>query len=154
MDLIKPGRVIDFMGMRRGWIIFSVLLVVASAVLLYKPGPKYGIDFTGGTEVTVRFGRPVDAARLRAVLTRMGHGNAEVVPSTNIPNTFIIRVERTSSISGARQQQIRAAAAAALGPPMTLTEFRVSEGGDHIILQLSGAKTDVEVATLVREAGA
>ena len=34
MDLIKPGRVIDFMGMRRFWIILSASLVLISTILV------------------------------------------------------------------------------------------------------------------------
>src|SRR5437868_1832357 len=102
MDIIKPGRVIDFMGMRRFWIFLSVTLVLISAVLAWKPGPKYGIDFLGGTELTVRFDRNVDPARVRESLHRMGHGNAEVVPSANSPNTYIIRVEQTSGFPPGR----------------------------------------------------
>ena len=34
MELIKPGRVIDFMGMRRFWIGLSIFLTLASLVLI------------------------------------------------------------------------------------------------------------------------
>lgn len=154
MDIIKPGRIIDFMGMRRIWFAVSAALVVISAILLWKPGPKYGIDFLGGTEVTVRLERAVDIGQVRRGLARMGHGNAEVVKSETVPNTYIIRVEKTSTISPERERQLRQAVRERLGAEMQLLEFRVSPGGDHLILQLSGTKTDVEVATLVREAGA
>src|SRR5436309_100992 len=98
MDIIKPGRVIDFMGMRRFWVILSASLMLISMVLLWKPGPKYGIDFLGGTELTVRFNRSVDPGRLRDTLSHLGYGAAEVVPSANMPNTYLIRVERSSSM--------------------------------------------------------
>ncbi len=153
MDLIKPGRVVDFMGMRRAWLIFSISLILISAVLLVKPGPKYGIDFLGGTEITVRFERPVDPAQLRSTLNRLGHPSAEVVPSQAAPNTFIIRVERTSTVSPEQERHLRDGVRTALGDAMQLTEFRVSPGGDHLILQLSGEKTDVEIAGLVETAG-
>jgi len=154
MDLIKPGRIIDFMGMRRFWIALSLTLVVASAVLLVKPGPKYGIDFLGGTEVTVRFERVVDPGALRRSLHALGHGNAEVVPSGNLPNTFIVRVERTSTVTPAQERRYRDAFRASLGETLQLREFRVSPGGDHIVLQLSGPKSETEVAAMVNAAGA
>jgi preprotein translocase subunit SecF len=77
-----------------------------------------------------------------------------VVPSAASPNTFIIRVERTSSVTPEQEHRMREAVRSALGDTMQLTEFRVSPGGDHIILQLSGTKTDLEVAQLVESAGA
>jgi preprotein translocase subunit SecF len=158
MDIIKPGRVIDFMGMRRFWIFFSAALVIASAVLLWKPGPRFGIDFKGGTEVTVRFDRTVDASAVRGALTRLGFGGAEVVPSgdRNHPNQFIVRVEKTTSVS---DNDVRRAARAARErlsaetPPLQLLEFRMSPGGDHAIIQVSGNKTDTAIADLARAAG-
>jgi preprotein translocase subunit SecF len=154
MDIIKPGRIIDFMAMRRYWIALSATLVVVSLFLLFKPGPKYGIDFLGGTEVTIRLERGTDAGQIRAVLDRLQHTSAEVVPNRSDPtHEFIIRVERTSTITNARRDQLRQGVTEALGSSMQLQEFQVSPGGDHIVLQLSGVRTDVEVASLVANAG-
>lgn len=153
VDIVKQGRVIDFMGMRRFWIVFSTILVIASAVLLFKPGPKYGIDFLGGTEVTIRFNRHVDPHRIRTALGRLGHPSAEVVPSAE-RNQYIIRVERTTSITQAQRDRVARRLRELLGQQnQQLLEFRVSPGGDHVIVQVSGEKTDTEIASLVREAG-
>ncbi len=152
MELIKPGRVVDFMAMRRFWIILSVSLVVVSAILIWKPGPKYGIDFLGGTELTVRFDRRVEVPALRAALGRLGHPGAELVPSQEAPNQFIIRVERTSSIPPERIARYRRAVREAFGAT-PLQEFRISPGGDHVIVQLGAARTDTDIATVVRSAG-
>ena len=65
MELFKPGRVFDFMGQRKFWITLSITLVVISTFLTFWPGPNYGTDFRGGTEVEVAFNKPVDAAQVR-----------------------------------------------------------------------------------------
>ena len=49
MELFKPGRTYDFMGQRVFWIPLSVILIVASCILMIVPGPNYGTDFKGGT---------------------------------------------------------------------------------------------------------
>ncbi|AKI96974.1 protein translocase subunit SecF [Kosmotoga pacifica] len=44
---------IDFVGKRRAFIFFSILLILISIVLFFVKGFNLGIDFTGGTEVSV-----------------------------------------------------------------------------------------------------
>ena len=51
MEFFKPGRQFDFMGQRKFWITLSIVLVAISCVLLVYPGPNYGTDFRGGTEI-------------------------------------------------------------------------------------------------------
>ena len=51
MEFFKPGRVFDFMGQRWFWIPLSFILVIVSVILSFFPGPNYGTDFRGGTEV-------------------------------------------------------------------------------------------------------
>ena len=62
MEFFKPGRQFDFMGQRRFWISLSVLLVIASTILMFYPGPNYGTDFRGGTEIEVAFKAPTDGS--------------------------------------------------------------------------------------------
>jgi preprotein translocase subunit SecF len=157
MEFNRSHRVYDFMAIRKYWIAFSITLTVISTILLFKPGPKYGIDFLGGTELTVQFDGNVDAARVRAVLDRMGHEHSEVVP-TQRANEFIIRVETSSPITPARREQIRRAVAARLPTTAgggTLGDFRLSPGGDHLVVQLNDSTlTAQQVAELVRASGA
>jgi preprotein translocase subunit SecF len=158
MELIKHGRVYDFMSIRKYWIAFSLILSVLSAILIWKPGPRYGIDFLGGTELTVQFESAVDTGRIRDTLERLGHHHPEVVPSTSRPNEFIIRVERASSVSAAQANNIQTQLQTLLARDSangTLGFFRVSPGGDHIVVQLASSTLDGRrVAALVREAGA
>lgn len=152
MELIKPGRVIDFMGMRRFWIGLSVILTVSSIILLFKPGPKYGLDFKGGTELTVRFERRVDPGEVRRSLARHGNGAAEIVPSASDPRQMLIRIDRASVMDAASEARMRDAVRRALGD-VPLREFRVSQGGDHLVLQLGASKTEAEVENILRTAG-
>ena len=158
MEFNRSHRVYDFMAIRKYWIAFSVTLTVISTILLFKPGPKYGIDFMGGTELTVQFESAVDTGRIRDTLERLGHHHPEVVPSTSRPNEFIIRVERASSVSAAQANSIQTQLQALLARDSangTLGFFRVSPGGDHIVVQLASSTIDGRrVAALVREAGA
>ena len=157
MEFNRSHRVYDFMSVRKYWIALSITLTVISTILLFKPGPKYGIDFLGGTELTVQFDGNVDAARVRAVLERMGHDHSEVVP-TQRTHEYIIRVEKSSPITAARREQIRRAVNERL-PTTTgggsLGDFRLSPGGDHIVVQFNDSTLNAQqVAELVRASGA
>ncbi|MBK8692126.1 MAG: protein translocase subunit SecF [Deltaproteobacteria bacterium] len=157
MEFNRSHRVYDFMAVRKYWIAFSIAITIVSAILLIKPGPKYGIDFMGGTELTVQFDGNVDAGRVRAVLDRMGHEHSEVVP-TQRANEYIIRVEKSSPITAARREQIRRGVAERLPGTTgggTLGDFRLSPGGDHIVVQFNDSTLNAQqVAELLRASGA
>ena len=57
MEFFKSHKVYDFMRVRKYWIFLSIALALGSFVLLYIPGPNYGTDFRGGTEIEVAFER-------------------------------------------------------------------------------------------------
>ena len=66
LHIIKPDTHIDFVGKRRRAFLLSALLLLASVAAIALRGPRYGIDFTGGTLLHVRGTRAVDPATLRA----------------------------------------------------------------------------------------
>ena len=62
----------DFVGKRKTAAIVSMLMVIASWTLFVFPGPNWGIDFTGGTEVHLRFDDEVSINDMRASLVELG----------------------------------------------------------------------------------
>src|SRR6516162_1417627 len=79
MEFFKPGRVFDFMGVRWFWIPLSFILVIISTILCFVPGPNYGTDFRGGTEVEVAFKKPIDASGVRNAVHAVGFQTPDVV---------------------------------------------------------------------------
>ncbi len=69
----------DFVG-KRGWFFLVSLLVILPGVvfLIIAPGLKRGIDFTGGSSLTLGFEDKVDQSKLRAELANLGHSDATV----------------------------------------------------------------------------
>ncbi len=91
-------RRIDFLGKAKFLVPLSVLLVVASAVLLVPSvrGLKMGIDFTGGTEFTVKFTEHVNAAAIRDVLGTVSAGTLDLRTSqiqSAGPTTYTITTQ-------------------------------------------------------------
>lgn len=54
-EIIKPGTNFDFIGKRTyAYILSGGLLLLTILLLLYRGGPNFGVDFTGGVLVQVR----------------------------------------------------------------------------------------------------
>jgi len=84
MELIKPGTKFDFISFRTWAFLASGLMILASiASLIVRGGPNYGIDFTGGSMVQIRFKghRPID--EVRSALASKGMGEALIQDFTD-----------------------------------------------------------------------
>jgi preprotein translocase subunit SecF len=147
MELFKPGRVFDFMGQRRFWITLSITLVVISTILTFYPGPNYGTDFRGGTEIEVAFDKPVDIAGVRKAVEESGFSTPDVVQVVDSSNAyhFLIRVQDVSVVDAASQEKLKAALCITDDPKANVTdekacplnaratEVKFSLGGDKIL---------------------
>lgn len=72
MEFIKAGINIDFIGKRKIAFILSAVLFIASiGTLLVNKGPRFGIDFAGGTLVQIKFQQPVSIDLIKSGLQDM-----------------------------------------------------------------------------------
>jgi len=76
MEFFKKTPNIDFMGRRRIWFLISALIVTASLLSVAVRGLNWGVDFTGGTLLEVRYPAPVNLDDVRAALEASGVGGA------------------------------------------------------------------------------
>ncbi|MFW2387494.1 MAG: protein translocase subunit SecF [Polyangiales bacterium] len=137
MEFIKPGTYIDFMKYRGPVITVLALMATLSLVSLFYPGPNYGIDFAGGTELELAFNSDTSPAEVRKALEDAGYSRPDVISVEGVPNQYIIRVQEVSSLPDEQVDEIRASAEAALGEGV-LQEMKVSPGGDKITIRASG----------------
>ena len=72
MFQLLVGTDFPFMKFRRFAYVLSGLLVVASLVWFFTQGPRYSVDFTGGTLLQIRTSPVVQPDRLRAALAAEG----------------------------------------------------------------------------------
>src|ERR1700761_7154571 len=101
MEFFKSHKVYDFMRVRKYWIFLSVTLALASLVSLFFPGPNYGTDFKGGTEIEVAFTKKVDGGEIRQAVTQGGaFSEPDVVQVQDAANPyrFLIRVQEISTV--------------------------------------------------------
>jgi len=83
---------IQFIKVRKIAYAFSLSLIAISIIsLILHGGPRYNIDFTGGTLVQLKFEKPIEIQKVRAALAEQGFGEAEI-KHFGAPNEVVIRV--------------------------------------------------------------
>lgn len=70
---------IPFMRYRIHAAAFSLTLMLASVVVLFVDGLNFGLDFTGGVQIELRYSAAPDLDEVRDALTEAGYPNHEVV---------------------------------------------------------------------------
>ena len=102
MQFVKPDININFVGKRK--IAFSVslvMIIISIASLVIHGGPKYGIDFAGGTLVQVKFNEPVSLKNIKSGLAAIDLGKSSVQGfGEQSENEYLIRTDRSVMTSG------------------------------------------------------
>ncbi len=77
---------IDWMGKTKYFVALSLSLLIIGGIAWARKGLYYGIDFKGGTLVTVRFAGPPPIDKIRQGLTQQGLGDSEIQQINDIGN--------------------------------------------------------------------
>lgn len=78
MELLRDTN-FDFMKYRKFWVIVSLALVAAGIFSIFVHGNlNVGIDFAGGTQISLKFREKPDVDRLRQILATQGAGDAQI----------------------------------------------------------------------------
>ncbi len=101
MQFIKPDINIDFIGKRKTAFIFSLVLILASLITLAAhKGPKYGIDFAGGTLIQVQFDQAAELSKIKKGLAELSLSKSSVQQfGESGDNEYLIRTSK-SGITG------------------------------------------------------
>ena len=94
------GMFLDFVGNRRWFYLFSLIVLLPGAIsLIIPPRLTLGIDFEGGTEFSVRFQEPVSQGDLQDALADLDHPEARVQGAGE--NQFFVRIEELEGAGAA-----------------------------------------------------
>jgi preprotein translocase subunit SecF len=101
MEIIKPGTHIDFVGKRKIAYSTSGILILLSIIsLIVHGGPKFGIDFAGGSVIQVKFPQQTPIDKIKDGLRVMDIENATVQNmGAASANEFLIRIDATTNIN-------------------------------------------------------
>lgn len=152
MELFKPRGTINFMKYRGPLIGASLLLAVLGVISVFWPGPNYGIDFKGGTEVQLKFDPSIDAGNIREALAGVGY-EAEVVTVEGRPGEYLVRVGAVSSLSKAEIEQIKKSVNWRIAG-VKVDELKVSPGGDKISLRMRDNVDPAAIEAALKTGGA
>jgi preprotein translocase subunit SecF len=152
MHFFKPDINYDFMGKQKFFITLSIILNSAAVIALFVIGPKFGIEFLGGTEMQVRFKQSVDASDVRQSLGNMGFPNAEVVAVGQGEKEYMIRLESVSSITEEKAAAARKIFEEAF-KGSGLKKFTISPGGDRLAIHLTKDTSIADVERAAKDAG-
>lgn len=88
----------DFVGKRRwAYLLSAAVTLVGLLHIAYRGGLQYGIDFSGGTLVQVRFERAITVDAVRGALDRVRLGES-VIQEFGDPQEYLIRVPAGSGV--------------------------------------------------------
>ena len=97
MQFIKPDSNINFIDKRSiAFVISSLMIAVTMVTLLIHQGPKYGIDFAGGSLIQMEFKESVSLNDIKAGLKGMGLEQSTVqLFGEPQKNEFLVRTAKT-----------------------------------------------------------
>ncbi|MFN8625400.1 MAG: protein translocase subunit SecF [Candidatus Binatia bacterium] len=107
VELIKPGTNFDFIRLRTAALVFSwVLIAIGIASFIYHRGPNYGIDFSGGVMVHLRFAKQQPIEGIREALTTVGLGESTIQDYGANGTEYLVRLPVEASETKGISEQI------------------------------------------------
>ncbi|WP_300156975.1 protein translocase subunit SecF [Solidesulfovibrio sp.] len=144
LELIKPGTNINFLKYRKLAYLLSGALVLAGLIsLAVKGGPRFGVDFSGGLSIQVRFAKVIDVKTIASAVDEVGLQNVVVQRyGQDDANEFLIR----ASDHEVNQETVRAGVEAALAKNLPDSGYSVQR------LEMVGPKVGADLRGKALEA--
>jgi preprotein translocase subunit SecF len=90
----------DFIRQWKKAVIGLLVFILPALVLIPVSGFRYSIEFTGGTQMLVRFTQATETAAVRAALASAGHADAEIARIGSADeNEFQIRAQEARQVA-------------------------------------------------------
>ena len=125
----------DFLGKTRLWVTISLVMLLVSVSYISKKGLRYGVEFSGGTQLIVKFQGKPDYDKVRSAVNQVSHEAVIQAYDRSDKNQVLIRV--AGGIEGelaAQAQGVLKALAGAYG------ENPVVESSTEIVGPIVGAE--------------
>ena len=95
---MKDQRVWEFMRFGKIAAVMSILLILGSIVSLFTKGLNFGLDFTGGTLIEIKYENTADLKSIRNRLNEAGYEGAVVI-NFGMDTDVLIRLQQTESVA-------------------------------------------------------
>ncbi len=120
-------REFDIVGRRKIWYALSLLVIIPGILCMFVKGFNFGIDFTGGTIMEMRFEEPVNINQVREVMKSYHLDNSTIQLSGNTASAVEARdvMIRTVDLEETDRKAIMATLKEKLGDYSVLREEKV-----------------------------
>jgi preprotein translocase subunit SecF len=110
LTLFNPNANVDFVSKLKPFGLLSALLMVGSLVLLFTKGLNFGVDFTGGAEMTVQLPQAWSISDLRTTAEEGGLKGAKIVQIGEPKDAqYLVRVQGDENNINAVSNQLEGA---------------------------------------------
>jgi len=109
VEFFKHNTNINFMAQRKWAAIFSIILFLFSIISLGIYGLNWGLDFTGGTQIQLRFVNEADLSLIRSQLETIGFPEAVVMSygtSRDVLVTLVSKNKNAAMMDNQAQMEI------------------------------------------------
>jgi len=127
MQFIKPDININFVGKRKiAFLISLAMILVSITSLLIHKGPRYGIDFAGGTLIQVKFNTPASLNRIKTGLATIDLGKSSVQQfGDQSDNEYLIRTDMSVMTSQGFSSKVQKALEASTGNAVNIRRIEM-----------------------------
>jgi preprotein translocase subunit SecF len=128
LHIFDPQKERDYITHGKLYVGVGAGFALAMLVGVFTVGINWGIDFSGGMEMQVKFQQPVKAEQLRDSLKSMGFEKHQVQQyGADTDNEWLLRVERVSALTPDLIASAEKSIEAAIGGDVTV-DFNAAEG--------------------------
>ena len=126
----------DIAGRAKIWFVISLLIIIPGLFSIATRGLNFGIDFTGGTIIDLKFSQPVEISKIRDSLKPFGLDGATIQlsgESSDVSNSTDVMI-RTIDLEENQRKAVMAAIKSQVGSYEVLREEKVGAtiGGELI----------------------
>ncbi len=126
----------DLAGHRKIWFLISALIIIPGIICMFVRGFNFGIDFTGGTIIDLKFAQPVTIAEVRTSLAKYGLDGSTIQLSgaqSDVTSSEDMMI-RTTDLEEEQRKEVMATLKQDVGDYTVLREEKVGAtiGGELI----------------------
>ena len=126
----------DIAGRAKIWFVISLLIIIPGIISMATRGLNFGIDFTGGTIIDLKFEQPVEISKVRESLKPFGLDGATIQlsgESSDVASSTDVMI-RTVDLEENQRKDVMAAIKSEVGNYEVLREEKVGAtiGGELI----------------------
>ncbi|MBT7696078.1 MAG: protein translocase subunit SecD [Desulfobacterales bacterium] len=127
MQVVKTGINISFINNRKKTFFLSSVIILASITsLLMHKGPKYGIDFAGGTLMQVKFLEPTDIKEIKNGLVGIDMDKSTVQQfGEEGDNEYLIRTKKSIETSDGFAGEVKSALKSSTGKDVEIRRIEM-----------------------------